>query len=991
LPGLALALVPFLALMLLSTMRQLNGALASRHEPGYEGIGVLDFPWLFSGDPVEPVRRAITAWSAAAPDERFADGLDLARRIILLDVAFMLVYGVGLAAVIVWASRRRQAWAAPGSLTLVLISVGLAALVGSDFFEGALAWVVITDEWGGGEASSFAIRAMALMTTLKLLLAGLVLIPVALMVAPPRTVWRHPLVRRLRIVLIVLAAFAVLVLLGIGGEQTAEVVRAWDGREAGIAGVAAVILALTTWAATRFMTDTRAWNGTRSDAVESEFFVLIAGIVLFAAGAAAAVLLEWSASLAVPGALLVAIAVLSFPVKRLAPNADEGQSCGAALWARAGRLWARVLAATTLFLAALVAVRAAAFDALGRDEPFGAAGSWEAPLAFALVCVLIGVGFLVIRRVPRSGWASRPAAAGVLGIVLLAGAAPLFGSPLEVSQWAGSFAVIEWFFASLIALLALGTRLGVTGGEHLRLPASLRVLRFKRFPTVLFVAAWIVLAALPFVERGGYHDVRVRALSTPHEDIQLEAVWDRWVKRNVATVKAEDGRRPAVPLVLVATAGGGIRAATWTSLALDCIFRRVTAAAPHCPNPPGTTARTTPAADRFFAAGGTSGGSVGLAQYDALLRAEADDDPIGSEAKWVEKRLGDDFVAPTVAGLLFRDLPRIFIGFDAGDRAALLEQGWERPWGGDDGRLADGFRATWEPTPPDDRRLRPLLLLNGTSVEDGCRFVTSVLRPSIHARGTAANNDCLRLDAYGPGAQPPLPDTFLPATTDLADFLCPGQDVRMSTAALLSARFAFVSPSGRLTAGRCSPPEEQPPRYAPAGENAATFVVDGGYFDNSGARVLVDLWRSLAPRVAANNADATSTCIVPVFVQLDNDGDTEPAPGPDPRPHEWTIPLAVIAGGISSHETSARAEAAAVFDRPAVLGEREVRAGGTLLTNFWLRLAPRAHPGPRPPLGWTLSDGSFTDMRTELAADYNARELETLAQLFSEDLTCSEP
>ena len=100
LAGAGRALLPFLALMVLSAMRQLNGALAARHLDGYGGIGVLDFPTIFSSSPVETVRRAVAAWHAAQPDPRFADGLELTHTILLLDGAFMVIYGVGLAVLI---------------------------------------------------------------------------------------------------------------------------------------------------------------------------------------------------------------------------------------------------------------------------------------------------------------------------------------------------------------------------------------------------------------------------------------------------------------------------------------------------------------------------------------------------------------------------------------------------------------------------------------------------------------------------------------------------------------------------------------------------------------------------------------------------------------------------------------------------------------------------------------------------------------------------
>src|SRR5207244_3290122 len=74
-----------------------------------------------------------------------------------------------------------------------------------------------------------------------------------------------------------------------------------------------------------------------------------------------------------------------------------------------------------------------------------------------------------------------------------------------------------------------------------------------------------------------------------------------------------------------------------------------------------------------------------------------------------EKSLAADHLSPALASLLFVDLPRGFIGYDAADRAERLERSWESS----DSQLAHTFESL-----PD----LPLLLLNGTAVDSGCRF-----------------------------------------------------------------------------------------------------------------------------------------------------------------------------------------------------------------------------------------------------------------------------
>jgi hypothetical protein len=64
-----------------------------------------------------------------------------------------------------------------------------------------------------------------------------------------------------------------------------------------------------------------------------------------------------------------------------------------------------------------------------------------------------------------------------------------------------------------------------------------------------------------------------------------------------------------------------------------------------------------------------------------------------------------------------------------------------------------------------------------------------------------------------------------------------GKSFRASTAALLSARWPYISPSGQLP---CKGPR--------------VSVVDGGYADGAGTQGVIGLWEQLVPLVAVYNA-----------------------------------------------------------------------------------------------------------------------------------------
>jgi hypothetical protein len=165
--------------------------------------------------------------------------------------------------------------------------------------------------------------------------------------------------------------------------------------------------------------------------------------------------------------------------------------------------------------------------------------------------------------------------------------------------------------------------------------------------------------------------------------------------------------------------------------------------------------------------------------------------------------LARDFLSPTLAKMLAPDFLQWFVpvpvsGFD---RAWALEDAW-----------ADGYRRA---NPGRDRFREPFLdlwrggdgslphlFLNGTHVRSGRRAVLSSVSLDVHD----------------------VPDTY-----DLHEEL--GADLPLMTAVHNSARFAYVSPAGRLTARDGSD---------------HGHVVDGGYFENSGAATLGDVWRALS-------------------------------------------------------------------------------------------------------------------------------------------------
>jgi hypothetical protein len=249
-----------------------------------------------------------------------------------------------------------------------------------------------------------------------------------------------------------------------------------------------------------------------------------------------------------------------------------------------------------------------------------------------------------------------------------------------------------------------------------------------------------------------------------------------------------------VPMLVVAAAGGGLRAAYWTATVLEKLetdFRDQGGVRPY-----------------LFAISGVSGGSVGATAFEAALikRDESHCKPGDAACPLATDFLKEDFLAPAVASLIFKDAPSSFLpDLGQGDRGSAFEESLERA---SDGLLARPFLSFFQfakDSVANERKQswQPILLLNATHEESGNRIIT----------GHVLIERNVFIDS-------------LDALHELE------KDVRASTAAHNSARFTYVSPAGDLGYKKGS-------------------VIDGGYFENYGALSALEVAR--AARVALKN------------------------------------------------------------------------------------------------------------------------------------------
>jgi hypothetical protein len=610
---------------------------------------------------------------------------------------------------------------------------------------------------------------------------------------------------------------------------------------------------------------------------------------------------------------------------------------------------ALVVAAVPLALASLAA-RLAVTPSAGVLE--AAAAAVMVLLAALSVAAYQSRVWLAERYDDRPGVVVVAAATAVTAVLAVWGAA-----------WPVAFGFLLGSMLSFLAVVAVIAVLAgwlVLVGNRVPARGAFAAVGFRRAPLLVLVVA-VVFVANRLDPAPAYHDVRtaaVRAGGSPtrNRSVALNDAFERWAQ-TVGKPPAGSGLdRAPLPMVFVATAGGGIKAAYWTTLVLGCL-QEGDMAGPRCP-----AGRAVPRAN-LFVASGISGGSLGLAVDHARHAGGGAGGPAPGFESLLDTGLAADFLAPDIAALVLRDGPSAALHTTAwSDRAAVLEDAWARGFldaGGRGAGLDDGFLAGAAPdgvTPS-----YPILLLNSATIEDRCRLAVTALDVSPPAEGRSCVADPVRS-----GAQT---SSVVGRTKEITDFVCPGDDLRLSTAALLSARFPFVSPYGQLHPCRDATDTPALP---------TAFAVDGGLVESSAAGPLPELLDSLEPVIAAWEARPANAglCIAPRLVMIDHGYGLDTRGDPPGAPGQLRAPTAFFSAD-SAVSAAAQQQAVAAFtsyQRTSGCG-----AGDDPVASFALTL----HPGQRAPLGWTLSEAARDEMTGQLSADGNRCRLVTVRQWFA--------
>lgn len=325
----------------------------------------------------------------------------------------------------------------------------------------------------------------------------------------------------------------------------------------------------------------------------------------------------------------------------------------------------------------------------------------------------------------------------------------------------------------------------------------------------------IILAISTSANDNDYHDVKVLSLeerASLKKRVSLDQYFDQWVQNNAAL--QSDTTDSPFPVFIMATNGGGSIAGYWTGLIQasldDTMNHRFTQ-------------------DHLFAVSGVSGGSVGNAMSIAIQQSRKEGLVSDStNLSLINEIYRHDFLSASIATVLGKDIFQGIIPFkfQTVNSARKVEQAWARgvKWVCGSDLLNRPFESFWYQDNGQVQPGIPLYFANSMRVETGQRAISSPV-----AIDTAIFADAVDILDFG---QRPL-------------------TIPLNTAALLSARFPYMNPAGKID-------------YA---ENNSGHFVDGGYFDNSGTITALEILKHL--RRHRNQKIATDSVRNKAYAKLD--------------------------------------------------------------------------------------------------------------------------
>ncbi len=670
--------------------------------------------------------------------------------------------------------------------------------------------------------------------------------------------------------------------------------------------------------------------------------------------------------------------------------------------APAASLWKRALAPTI----GLVGLAAALVLGAVQDVTVPDVAAIVALLAGA--CALAYPGIDVHIPGAPQFWGAGGVALGIAVAVYL--------EPLAAPRAFGTLAVV--FAGATAALLALHLAGSVGDRRALLAPPQARgrvraIARWAhrllpdRVPLLTIVVAWIFAGA--FFADDNVHQARTITAAKDAAPQPLQDEVNAWLEDAWTPAYTSNPDAPYMPMLLVAASGGGSKAAYWTDLVLDCLFGKgmplgetgarpvdVSKRASSRTKPSQAAgreckpARTGPQRyGKLFLTSSVSGGSVGIHHF---VRNGI---PItGKERPWVDATTGPEVLSPIAAWGLFHDLPVSMLGANTdprkcrsdwscrvnADRALIQEAAVARfP----DGIVPPPGGGLLEPGSNASEVRKPLMIFNGAMDGADGRVLLSraqLAPPRLSDPGCrtppTGEPAAGSIDAHDLLNPQKLREHSVAGRRVYAPARPPISDVPLITAALLSARFPFVEPPGRL--GEREQPKPGKPSPCPHSEGTlpAQWIRDGGYVENSGVLTIVDLLPKLTQIVDAWKTKHRAAHVQFIVVSIDDDPEV-------------------------SDSDVARLE-----DRNTALGIGK-QVGKGYLTRLardrlescqyrdvtYRRLSPNPHAGATAATGWEISETARTQDLGQAIRDRKPmlKELRRILKGKAESRTCADP
>ena len=483
--------------------------------------------------------------------------------------------------------------------------------------------------------------------------------------------------------------------------------------------------------------------------------------------------------------------------------------------------------------------------------------------------------------------------------------------------------IVLLVYFSAVSSMFVADRMGPLAFALLAVGVLTAIINFISAFSIRYSFNFFVMLFIIGIVVGFFHDpygVRILPAKGDKEISRKRPTMDNAIARwfsfpgRDSLIKSYNGK--PFPVYIVLSNGGASRAGSWTTRVLSYLQD-------------SSVGRdsTDQFKDHILCLAGASGGTIGNSAFYSMLKAERSDSIKSNEFSLHTRKFFDtDFLTYTLAHLLGPDLFRhtLPFAFWGEDRATALER--VMTYGPQDCPIGQYFEMPISNVFDRDGAL-PIYFINTTQVDTGMPAVIS----SAQLTPSWQRLDVLTLvDQMGSGAD--------------------GGDMRLSTASVLSSRFPYVSPAGKVF---------------------DRYFVDGGYFDNSGAGTVYEFLQDLETYLD-KNPEINKLISLKILQITNSEQLLKPTPSIHPLTNDVAAPLLTLAGmqGASTKISTG------ILKRYFRNFNKDPNAFVlySLYDTAWSDRAKKGEYEPGFPMSWVISDYQFSRMEKALQRENGIHE-----------------